>query len=187
MPCLDVGEIHGCNCFKSKPASVVISSEEAVAGLELATNSLTILEKSVEDDHDTVNMVDRVTFIIKGSTYYEECQVNLKKLKKYLAEEKEIELIFTFEEDNDTDKNAIKILAEVDNSSLSLGYVPGERILQLRKAMKENIIISAKLVKVLRKYAPTGKLIYIGEMSVVSTKKLSVIDRHYQYNDPIHC
>ena len=76
-----------------------------------------------------------------------------------MAEEKEIELIFTFEEDNDKDKNAIKILAEVDNSSLSLGYVRGERILQLRKAMKDNIIVSAKLVEVLGKYAPTGKLV----------------------------
>ena len=71
-----------------------------------------------------VDIVDRVVFNIKGSTYNDSCQTHLKNIRTFLSQDKEIYLSLEFDHDNISDKNAIKVLS----NSLHLGYIPKERI-----------------------------------------------------------
>ena len=175
MPYIDHLNTQECNCLHKLRTSVDLvvkhHSKESndVCDIEKKTNRLAI---SSEDTGE----VDKIVFQIKGSTYDLACQKNLKNCRRILAQDGQVRVNFSFEPDNIMDKNAIKVFHDAN----PLGYVPGERLLQIKTVMASNSIIATKL-KVTR-YVYEGKNIYQGMLSVMSTQKFPAIDKEYFYN-----
>ena len=178
---LDIEQLISCNCLSEKCPNEVIIKETAVPDVDL--NSLSIKqENDNESDTDDDCGSDTIQFTIKGSTYGENFQDNLKQYM-YKQASTVMQLSFEFEPHNIVDNNAILISVCVSDQDVKpIGYVPGPRICQLRKAMVENVLLESSM-KVTRKYVPqAGKNVYKGDITVTSSKKFIDLDKNYVYN-----
>ena len=177
MPFLKLDELDGCNCFKSDntPSPVIIKGKE-VQKLTQQAQNLKIVDKD-----ETYNL----SFSIKGSTYDQMYQENLKNARQALSENGHLEADFHHEPENPVDKNAIAIYIKLVDKSLKVGYVPGPRISQISKAITTNDIINCTITAITRRYIPSiQKNIYFADVSVLSRKKFSNVDNEYYYNKP---
>ena len=185
MPCIDIEQLSGCNCFKegSDPANIIIKPTAEPVDLHAATSQLSISDNTFTSDEPNSNLIQ---FPIKGSTYCDIFQKNLKTARKYISNaSSSITLFFKHEPSNPKDRNAILICASIDGEALPLGYVPGPRIAQIKHVLASDSVTQINLV-VTRKFIPVvGKNIYLGELRVISTMNFIKIDTNYVYNQVI--
>lgn len=176
MPFLMLEQLIGCNCYKtdSKPSPVVVTGTV----VEELTQQAEALQIADNETHS-------ITFTIKGSTYEDEYQCNLKAARQTFSEHGYISAYFLKEPTNPRDLNAIAIYVRVGDDELKVGYVPGPRTQQISKAITTKDISSCKVTNITRRYVPSaGRIVYSGELSVLSSAKLSDVDNDYYYNKP---
>ena len=163
----------GAIASKVTPSPVIIKGKE-VQELTQQAQNLKIVDKD-----ETYNL----SFSIKGSTYDQMYQENLKNAQQALCENGHLEADFHHEPENPVDKNAIAIYIKLVDKSLKVGYVRGPRISQISKVITANDIINCTITAVTRRYIPSiQNNIYFADVSVLSRKKFSNVDNEYYYN-----
>ena len=95
-----------------------------------------------ENGHDIVddNDSDLYTsvFSVKGSTYDEQYQRNLKTVQSAIRHKKESVVKLLPEKDNPRDSNAICVVVQLDSAILPLGYIGVKKIPKLPKPCRTN-------------------------------------------------
>jgi len=181
MPYLDVLNLEGCNCLKREKGlyKVIVSKDVNRVDNEDDEQAAMMIERQSADNDEHF-----LTFQIKGSTYNPESQASLKKARDNIANRN---IYFVFESNNIKDKNAIKIVKQVNDKEETLGYVPKERIKQITFCIKAKNIVNSHLVSVVRKFVPSIKAnIYLGEISIAVKGSIPAIDNTYFYNKDLH-
>ena len=186
VPCmlpLDVDMLEGCNCTRISitPTAVIVG---AVSELQSATGNLSLKEgKEGKEDKSTCRDEEssRIKFPIKGSTYKEHCQKNLKECQFLLSKKNHVCITFKAEPDNVVDCNAIIILS----NAKVIGYVPGEQIKRMKIALEEHSIVSVKLSVTRGPLELSNTQIYKGELIVVNKLSFVPADKKYYYGKPL--
>ena len=121
MPFIKLDELQGCNCYKTDqiPSTVVIQTTTEVKQITQQAENL-----KISDKEETISL----SVPIKGSTYDQKYQDNLKKARLAISENGRLEAYFQQEPDNPKDSNAIAIYIKLSDKNVKVGYVPGTRI-----------------------------------------------------------
>ena len=109
MPFLNLEELQGCNCYKNDhtPSPVIIQTTEVKELVQQAQNL------KIADKKETVSL----SIPIKGSTYGQSYQDNLKKARLAISENGQLDAYFQQEPQNPKDVNAIAIYIKLGDKS----------------------------------------------------------------------
>ena len=143
--------------MKNKPVSIVIDvpdldfdslaiSENDSNGHDVENDShqdqvndlvkFNVAGADVENVED-IDFIDERNVKIKGSTYYESSQKCLKLCCSLVSKQIPIPIDLEFEPDNPVDKNAIKVMAKLEDRWQQLGYIPGCNVQEITTAIKD--------------------------------------------------
>lgn len=120
MPVIDLTQL---SCACSNSGSCAFFSRNNKVDIEPPIES----SDDDENDHDLVddNDSDLYTsvFSVKGSTYDEQYQRNLKTVQSAIRHKNESVVKLLPEKDNPRDSNAICVVVQLDSAFLPLGYI----------------------------------------------------------------
>ncbi|VDI47677.1 Hypothetical predicted protein [Mytilus galloprovincialis] len=97
---------------------------------------------SAEDEHYTS------IFQIRGSTYGDQYQHNLKEVQGALRQCISVPVRLLFQKDNPKDKNAISVNVTVNSKDLQLGYIGVKKIPKVTKALTSGEIVTTSMKSV---------------------------------------
>ncbi|CAG2229404.1 unnamed protein product [Mytilus edulis] len=143
MPVCNYEDLN-CSCVRGTSIFSTTSTDQQDQSKSICLPEDVNMEDKVKVD--TVQYT--VTIPIKGSTYGEEYQNNLKFERTSIRLKKEVLVELSRETDNPKDKNAIIIKANIDGQLHPLGYVGLQHIPKVAAAMrkKEFVKITVKHV-----------------------------------------
>ncbi|XP_071181614.1 uncharacterized protein [Mytilus edulis] len=136
MPVCDYEDLN-CSCVRGTSIFSTTSTDQQDQSKSMCMPVAVNMDDKVKVD--TVQYT--VTIPIKGSTYGEEYQNNLKFARTSIRLKKEVLVELSRETDNPKDKNAIIIKANIDGQLHPLGYVGLQHIPKVAAAMKKNELV----------------------------------------------
>ncbi|XP_061170959.1 uncharacterized protein LOC133180449 [Saccostrea echinata] len=96
---------------------------------------------SGDEDVESSELFTQV-LAVKGSTYEERYQTNLKTVQTALRHQKDIVVKLLPEKENPKDANAICVIARIEEQSLPLGYIGVRKIPKVTSAIRNKEIVS---------------------------------------------
>jgi hypothetical protein len=144
MPVLDL-QSSACSCT-GNPQNTSIQN----------STNLTYVESNSEDDgdqhdeeaNDASDELYTTTFAIKGSTYNNIYQVNLKTVQSALRLKKPMTIQLEKEPDNPKDSNVILVKVCVDDLFLIIGYIGVKKLPKVVSAIRLREIVVIKVISV---------------------------------------
>ena len=133
-----------------------------------------------EGSCDIPSQMHIVTFKCMGATYDLNSQENLKKVKDLLVQGIDVPVKLVPEPENKFDAKAIAFHARTGDEWQRIGYVVGEALDHVHKAMQERNIIYVKFAwaKYIVTYSHSGPGYFAGIRIAISGEWPSVVVRH---------
>ncbi|CAG2201277.1 unnamed protein product [Mytilus edulis] len=131
MPVHNLDQTLECSCVVG--GSIFVPNKD----ITILTSELTVNDSGSESDQDDQGISDHNSaedehytsiFQIRGSTYGEQYQHNLKEVQGALRQCISVPVRLLFQKDNPKDKNAISVNVTVNSKDLQLGYIGVKKI-----------------------------------------------------------
>ncbi|CAG2210751.1 unnamed protein product [Mytilus edulis] len=151
MPVHNLDQTLECSCVVG--GSIFVPNKD----ITILTSELTVNDSGSESDQDDQGISDHNSaedehytsiFQIRGSTYGEQYQHNLKEVQGALRQCISVPVRLLFQKDNPKDKNAISVNATVNSKDLQLGYIGVKKIPKVTKALTSGEIVTTSMKSV---------------------------------------
>ena len=133
-----------CSCLGG--SSILVESENTCTQNHNSDSDKDDLHNSDADNNDNELFTSIVQ--IRGSTYDDIYQQNLKVVQSALRQNQDIEVNLLSEADNPKDKNAISVNVVINGKELKLGYVGLKKIPKVTAALKAGEIVQTTVKSV---------------------------------------
>ncbi|CAG2209103.1 unnamed protein product [Mytilus edulis] len=151
MPVHNLDQTLECSCLVG--GSMFVPNKD----ITILTSVLSVNDSGSESDQDDQGISDHNSaedehytsiFQIRGSTYGEQYQHNLKEVQGALRQCISVPVRLLFQKDNPKDKNAISVNVTVNSKDLQLGYIGVKKIPKVTKALTSGEIVTTSMKSV---------------------------------------